>query len=228
MKSTVSAILCTLNEGDRPLSVIDEIKKSKKVDEIIVIDDSTDSYSRQLLEKIPGIKLLNTCHNKGKCQAMKVGVENVTSDIVVFVDTDLRNFKTRNFDSLVDPILKSDYDMVLGDRSKEFFIFRLIGYGTAYTGERSIKKKILDQNMNFFNAHGFLIEAAINKKLFKEYKVTKILMSNVGQTYKITKVGLKGFTHDLKIMSSILKFLGLKEQLFQLKFILNLKYYKLR
>ncbi len=218
MSFTISAILPCYNEKTRIIPIIDQIKKVSLVNEILVVDDGSKSSTRKILQQIKGIKLITHSKNKGKTQAIKTGIDNSTSDILIFIDSDLKNFKSTHLISLLNPILKNNCDLVLSQKEKESLHCRLSGFSIAYTGERVIKKKLLLKYPEIFDNPGYLLEASINKIFFKKYRVRKIFLKNVGQWSKTKKSGINGSLGDIKMLIKIIRFLGIKEFVYQINF----------
>lgn len=211
-----SLIIPFYNEGERIIPILNEVQKVDSIKEIIVIDDGSNSDSKKVLAKIKGIKLITNQINKGKTSALKTGVDNAKLAVVVFVDSDLTNFKSSHFNKMIS--LFKDNDMVLGYPGNDVFYSEMIGFNIAYTGERIIKKKILLKHGEIFKSKNYLIEPAMNKVLFHSYKVVAICLDGVGQTYKIQKIGIRGFLTDIRMWWSYLIFLGIREFIFQLKY----------
>jgi polyisoprenyl-phosphate glycosyltransferase len=222
-KQKVSVIICCYNEGVRVLDVLNEIKRSKLVSEIIVVDDSSDEKSRRILDKVSGIKLVRNSERQGKSKAMEIGVLTSKSDIIAFVDADLFRFKKVCLDNLLRPILNDELDLVLGDREKELWIGRLFGLSIILTGERALSRDLLLKNMEIFSYGGYLAEVAMNRIFFKDKRVGKVLFKGVGQFMKHRKSGLFGLMADFRGLSKIAEFVGLKELINQMVFVKRIK-----
>lgn len=222
MANSITVILPCFNENRRILPVINQIKKIKIINEIIVVDDGSDNSTSKILQKITGIKLITHSQNKGKTEALKTGINNTKSDIIAFIDSDLINFKDYHLKLLLNPVLKGKYDLVLGEKEKESFHSRITSFSIAFTGERIIKRKLLLKYPEIFDNKGYLVEASMNKIFFKLYKVGKVCLQGVGQWPKIKKIGLNGAMNDIKMLITIIKFLGLKNFFYQLKYAQNL------
>ena len=93
----ISVIVPCYNEQERILPVLDSIKKSSYVKEIIVVDDSSEEKTIQLLQSIKNITLITLTENRGKALALKIGVLNAHTDTVMFVDSDLKKSCTRKY-----------------------------------------------------------------------------------------------------------------------------------
>lgn len=109
-KRNVSLIIPARNEANHIEKIIAVGKKSKLVDEVVVIDSfSTDDTNR--IAKKAGARVIQ--QNKGtggKGGAIKTAVEMVNANIYVFLDGDMKNPTIKMIDSLVEPILKGGAD----------------------------------------------------------------------------------------------------------------------
>lgn len=231
MSPTVSVIIPCYNEAERILPVITAIKRSKTKKEIIVVDDGSQNKTKKVLQKIKNIKLITHPRNLGKSQAIKTGLLASSSEIIILIDADLHGLKAAHLKLLIDPLVKDNFDMVIGDLQKVSPVFKFSGYSPAYSGQRACRRSLLTNNLDIFDQRGyvdgFLLEAKINHRFLKNKKITKVLLKGVGQPFKIYKFGPKMFIKDVKIMLTIARFLGLKEHFFQLNFFRRLQPYKI-
>jgi len=82
------------------------------VDELIVVDASTDATAK--IAEGFGAKIV-TEWRRGYGRALQSGIEKSVGDIVVYIDGD-SSYDARDIPRVVDPILKGECDVVLGDR----------------------------------------------------------------------------------------------------------------
>jgi len=83
--------------------------------EIIVVDDCSTDGTRQVLQRIPDIKLILHERNMGKGMAIRTALEHVTGDIVIIHDADLE-YDPEDFYAMVEPIASGTADVVYGSR----------------------------------------------------------------------------------------------------------------
>jgi polyisoprenyl-phosphate glycosyltransferase len=216
-KTTISVIIPCFNDGANIIPIYKIIKSCQFINEIIIVNDGSNQQTKQILNKLSGIKLVTHPTNLGKSAALKSGFLTSHGDIIIFLDSDLINLQEDDIRSLVNPIISSNYDITLSDRKHETFYNRLIGFSVAFTGDRAMSRKILEKNMDIFNSSGYLIEASINQRFFGKYKIAKVSFNNVYQQSKYSKIGIKGFVDDFKMLINIIKYLGLQNFLFQIK-----------
>lgn len=222
-KRSIAVVMPCYNEGKRILPVIKEVKKSSLVTEILIIDDGSEKSTKQILKKISGVKLISHLKNQGKSQAMKTGVLNVKSDVIVFIDTDLIGFKGHYIDDLATPIINGELDLVLGDYEKELKLFKLSGLSVVLTGQRAVRRDLLLKNLNIFDHGGYLAEVAMNIVFFKKGRVGRVFMKGVGQIFKYKKAGLIGLSYDFNFFIKVIKMVGLRELIKQALFIRGIR-----
>lgn len=218
-KETISVIIPCYNDGETITLIINELKKSDLISEIIVVDDHSKTETIKVLEKIQGIKLIKQDINHGKTYTLSVGFNHSSSSIIAFIDSDLVNFKCYDFEKMIEPVLSGKCDITLSLRGKEALHGRLSGYAFAFTGERVIKKNLLAENIDIFDNHDYIFEAAFNKRFFGNYRVRGVYLENVGQKAQFQKQGYIGLLADIKQTWSLVKFLGIREFIRQLLFV---------
>ncbi len=106
----VTVIIPALNEEKNIGKVIDKIRNSKNLDEIIVVNnastDNTAEVARQHNAKVV------FCENKGKGYAMEKGLQEAKNEIIVFLDADVKNYNENIVDILIEPIITKEVEFV--------------------------------------------------------------------------------------------------------------------
>lgn len=211
--------------------IVDVIKKSLKyVDKVVVCDDgSSDSTSEKA--KNAGATVIKNEKNMGKGYAMKSlfkYAKDVDADIVITIDGD-GQFLPEQIESLINPILKDNYDIVIGNRfsdDEEMPSYRKAGnkmldkitklaadlpFSDTQSGFRSYSKKAI-QSINF-STNGFGVDSeilinAVDKGLkITETKVTVIY--NTGD-----KTSTKDpVSHSMSVIASLLESIAIHHPL---------------
>lgn len=99
--------------------------------EIIVVNDGSTDDTRNVLESLPGIRLLNHAWNRGYGAALKTGIRHANYPLIAITDAD-GTYPNERIPDLVR--LASDADMVVGARTGEH---------VTYSTLRSIPKWFL-------------------------------------------------------------------------------------
>jgi len=83
--------------------------------EIIVVDDGSTDGTREILERIEGIRIILHDKNQGKGGALKTGFQAANGDIVLIQDADLE-YDPNEYPRLLSPIISGHADVVYGSR----------------------------------------------------------------------------------------------------------------
>ncbi len=114
---SLSVIVPVYNEESAVNSVIASLKKELAdqgiVHEIIVVNDASTDQSRNFLEQIPDIKLINQPYNKGYGASLKTGANQAQYDWLLFFDGDGQH-KAEHIKEFIG--YAGQYDMVSGCR----------------------------------------------------------------------------------------------------------------
>lgn len=174
----VSAIICAYNEEKTVKDVILSISKSKIFDETIVVNDGSTDKTNEVLQEIKdsiNFKNIILSENKGKGYAMATGIENATSEIIVFIDADLSNLKEEHFAQLVMPIFNNEADMVLGQATETLINYKINPF-KSFSGERSLLRNDILPILDKMKQSRFGVETLINLYYQSEGKRVKYVM----------------------------------------------------
>lgn len=134
-KPDVTIIIPAHNEEEGISDVITQLKELSGNYEILVVDDGSTDDTHKLASET-GVKVIRHPYNKGYGAALKTGIRNAKTDIVLFMDADGQH-KPSDIEKLIQHI--EEYDMVVGARTKKSKISLL----------RRPGKKILSLTANF-------------------------------------------------------------------------------
>jgi len=156
----VTAVFPAYNEEKTIRKVIKKAKEAKLVDEILVVDGySTDDTVKEAMKE--GAKVVHQYKKQypGKGIAIKTARNEAKGDILVFFDTDVKNFDGKMLDILVKPILDHKYDYTIANfvkrkgRVTELVVkpllkifFPEVRFQNPLAGEFALKKKCAKMN----------------------------------------------------------------------------------
>ena len=120
-KMDYTIIIPAYNEEVGLGSVINELKELRDRNEIIVVDDgSTDGTYRIASEM--GVRVIQHPYNQGYGAALKTGIRNSNSNIVLLMDADGQH-RPQDITKLLE--YAEAYDMVVGSRTKDSYVSAL-------------------------------------------------------------------------------------------------------
>ncbi|HQA87729.1 MAG TPA: glycosyltransferase family 2 protein, partial [Candidatus Dojkabacteria bacterium] len=184
-KYFVSAIVPAFNEEKTVFNVISILQSLSVINEVICINDGSTDSTKEILGKFQDnkkVKVINLDKNKGKGNALAVGIKNSKGDIVLFIDADLINLTEDHIHSLLKPLLQGTHRAVLGYIS---------GKGNRnivadLTGQRAYFKKDLEPYIDEISKTRFGVETYLNK-LFRSADTIKVPLHNLRGLFKYEK-----------------------------------------
>jgi dolichol-phosphate mannosyltransferase len=118
----ISVIISCFNEEKTIEQCLRRTLASVPDAEIIVIHggrDRTADIAEDLASQHPRIRVIRNKNDRGKGHAIKVGIENASSDVMVQLDADLQ-FKPEEIPKLVQPLLDGKADLSFGCRFMKY------------------------------------------------------------------------------------------------------------
>lgn len=206
MKEKISLIIPAFNEEKQIEKVILAAKQSPLLTEIIVVDDGSTDQTRKIVKGLD-VKLVELKINQGKASAMEIGIKESGGEIVLFLDADLIDLKSRHIKDLVQPLLDDpDLSMSLGVfRNSGWVAFLGNGLFPHISGQRALRKADF-KRLKLVNK-GYGAEIAISKYVWKNnLRYKKIPLTGLRYLLKEEKSGIwEGILYRVKMYYEILK-----------------------
>ncbi len=113
----ISVVIPVYNEEETVLEVIERVRSTELVSEIVVVDDGSSDGTWNVLQGLnhPDVRIFRHEKNSGKGSALKTGFAHVTGDIVIIQDADLE-YDPAEYPVLISPIVQGRADVVYGTR----------------------------------------------------------------------------------------------------------------
>lgn len=165
LSQTVSVIIPAYNEAAGITRVIQAIRNTAFISEIIIIDDgSKDNTGAMALiaaQGDPRVQVITHPVNLGKGQAIYNGARACRNSVVVMLDADLIGLTPEHVYNLVKPVLESRVDMTLGIFRRGNFVSDLSHWVTPWlSGQRCFRLELL-RYVNREAAAGYGLETAL-------------------------------------------------------------------
>jgi glycosyltransferase involved in cell wall biosynthesis len=148
-KPLIAAIIPMYNEELNVSGVLEVLRTTSMLDEIILVDDgSTDNTAKILFQAatVDGrIQVIRHEKNRGKGQAIFSGWAATSAPIILLLDADLKHLNPDHISALLAPVIEQRADMTLG-------LFRGGHFGTDFshwltpflTGQRGLRAELLE------------------------------------------------------------------------------------
>ena len=110
---SVTAIIPAYNEATRIHNVLEVVRSSSLIDEILVVDDGSADNTAEVAERL-GFTVVRLPENRGKGSAMRSGAIAARGDLLLFLDADLRGLTPAQVEALIVPVRTDRAEMSIG------------------------------------------------------------------------------------------------------------------
>ncbi|MDD4503869.1 MAG: glycosyltransferase family 2 protein [Clostridiaceae bacterium] len=205
----VTAIIPAYNEEHTIAGVVNCVKNVDTIQKIIVVSDGSTDRTASIAREC-GADVIELCENVGKGGAIKAGINECGTEIILFLDADLIGLTEKHVLNLIEPVINNESDMTIGIFKYGRMMTDLAQKVTPYlSGQRAIKKSILDKIPNI-DITRYGVEAALTKYVENfSVRVQEVDLPDMTHLTKEEKLGLiKGVHARLKMYWDIVKILS--------------------
>lgn len=187
---TIGVVIPAFNEGKNLSAVLDTVCAIPWFSEIVVVDDGSSDNTYVLATKASlqdeRVFPVRLPVNRGKAAAMLAGVATLQSDLVVFLDADLKGLNEKHFIELCAPIQSKEYEMTIAIFQHGKLLTDASHRMTPYlTGQRCLRRNIAEH----------IIAPLIGTRFGVEMGITRYANEH---DWRIQKVIWRGVTHHMK------------------------------
>jgi glycosyltransferase involved in cell wall biosynthesis len=181
----IAAVVPAYNEEHRIRGVIDALKASGAVDQLIVVSDGSTDGTYDAVRHDRDIEALQLTRNLGKGGAMYAGALRARADWLLFLDADLIGLSPDHIHALLDPVRNGDADMAVGIFHGGRFLTDLSQFlAPSISGQRVVSRSFFLSLPDIHQVR-YGVETAIGFHARR-------------QGLRISSVVLNGVTHPLK------------------------------
>lgn len=205
----ISVVVPAYNEAGRIGAVLEPIRASQLVDEIIVVDDGSDDDTALEAERM-GVRVLRLPLNRGKAAALDAGVSAARNEALLFLDADLVGLKTEHVDLMIRAFTDGDLDMAIGvfsdGRRNTDLAQKINPYAS---GQRVLWRHLWERAKENVHEMNFGIEIALSRLAAREeWKKEYVRLPGVTHVLKEEKRGLaKGLAERVRMYGDMIKWL---------------------
>jgi len=205
----VTAVIPAYNEEQTIADVVKCVKSIDKIQKVIVVSDgSTDSTAE--IARECGADVIELDENVGKGGAIRAGINECGTEIILFLDADLIGLTEKHVLDLIEPVIDNKTDMTIGIFKNGRMVTDLAQKVTPYlSGQRAIKKSIIDKIPNI-DITRYGVEVALTKYVDKfNVRVQEVDLPDMTHVTKEEKLGIiRGMHARLKMYWDIVKILS--------------------
>lgn len=110
---SVTVVIPAYNEEKTIASVLEAVRQTPEVVDLIVVDDGSEDQTAQVAEGL-GARVVRLGANRGKGAAMRAGAEMAREPVIVFLDADLVGLRPVHIRALAAPVLEGRAEMAVG------------------------------------------------------------------------------------------------------------------
>lgn len=159
--SRVAAIVPAYNEGESLAEVLNVLKKTTSIDDIVVVSDGSTDETVSIARAMD-VRVIPLHQNYGKGMALAIGVAHTQAPVLVFIDGDILNLSEYLVEQLIEPVIRGRAAMNIGLRNRSApinFLHALLG--PHLSGLRCLEREIFEAVPDAFLG-GFRVETALN------------------------------------------------------------------
>lgn len=205
----VTAVIPAYNEEQTIAGVVNCIKGIDKIQKVIVVSDGSTDRTAEIAREC-GADVIELNENIGKGGAIKAGINECGTEIILFLDADLIGLTGKHVLNLIEPVIDNKTDMTIGIFKNGRMVTDLAQKVTPYlSGQRAIKKTIIDRIPNI-DITRYGVEVALTKYVEKSSaRVMEVDLPDMTHVTKEEKLGLiKGVHARIKMYWDIVKILS--------------------
>lgn len=205
----VTAVIPAYNEEQTIAGVVKCVKSIEKIQKVIVVSDGSTDRTAEIARDC-GADVIELNENVGKGGAIKAGINECGTEIILFLDADLIGLTEKHVLDLIEPVINDKADMTVGIFKKGRIVTDLAQKVTPYlSGQRAIKKSIIEKLHNI-DITRYGVEVALTKYVEKHsVRVQEVDLPDMTHITKEEKLGLiKGVHARLKMYWDIVKILS--------------------
>ncbi len=186
----VSAVVPIFNEEENLEDELAKLLSFKSIGEVICINDGSTDESLEILGRFLGrIKLINYSKNYGKGFALASGIKEASGEIVLFIDSDLKNLSAVHISSLITPLKNGLCKAVIGVSSFEKAnCYIPLRFNIA--GQRAYYKDSLLQHLPKMRSSRYGVEILLNS-LFSKKDTRLTILDGLYNPPKYKKRGVE-------------------------------------
>lgn len=195
------------------LRVLRQISDVPAIAETICVDDgSRDPAHRAIREHYPSVRVVRHDRNRGKAEAVKSGLEQVSGAYTLLLDADLKYLEAEKIQATITSVHEASPgpDMVIFRKKSASVLARIDRRDLVLSGDRLVKTSELRSALGPA-VSGFQLEVAINDYMMRHRRDVFWVAWRAENTKKIEKYSwAEGLLREIRMLKNVVEFVGLR------------------
>jgi polyisoprenyl-phosphate glycosyltransferase len=209
----VAAIVPAYNEEKTVVDVLDALKKSAQVGQIIVVSDGSEDNTVSVVQNYfcsdgDGIEIIELLQNRGKGGAVMAGLDRCTAEIILILDADLIGLTSDHVEALLQPVTSGEALMSVGIFEKGRVATDLAQKMAPFlSGQRALRRVLLE-SISDLDLTRFGLEMALHQYVEENELAAEVVqLPDLSHVMKEEKLGFsKGVAARAKMYWEIVKY----------------------
>ncbi len=209
----VAAIVPAYNEEKTIVNVLDALKGTRLVGQVIVVSDGSEDNTVDVVRKCygpksDGVEIIELLHNRGKGGAVMAGLDRCASEIILILDADLIGLTTDHIEALLQPVISGEALMSVGIFEKGRVATDLAQKMAPFlSGQRALRRDLLE-SISDLDLSRFGLEMALHQYVEENELAAEVVqLPDLSHVMKEEKLGFsKGVAARAKMYWEIVKY----------------------
>jgi polyisoprenyl-phosphate glycosyltransferase len=209
----VAAIVPAYNEEKTIVNVLDALKQTPMVGQVIVVSDgSEDNTVREVCNcygnESDGVEIIELLQNRGKGGAVMAGLDRCAAEVILVLDADLIGLTTNHIESLLQPVISGKALMSVGIFEKGRVATDLAQKMAPFlSGQRALRRDLLE-SISDLDLSRFGLEMALHQYVEENDLAAEVVqLPDLSHVMKEEKLGFaKGVAARAKMYWEIVKY----------------------
>ncbi len=209
----VTAIIPAYNEEKTIISVLDALKQSTIVGQIIVVSDGSEDDTVNVVRSCygkasDGVEIIELLENRGKGGAVMAGLERCAAEVILVLDADLIGLTTDHIEALLQPVISGKALMSVGIFEKGRVATDLAQKMAPFlSGQRALRRDLLE-SISDLDLTRFGLEMALHQYVEENELAAEVVqLLDLSHVMKEQKLGFsKGLAARAKMYWEIVKY----------------------
>lgn len=157
----VAAIVAAYDEAGTIHRALQALAAYPGFSEVIVVDDGSSDGTAAVAASF-GVRVISHPENLGKGKAMATGVAATNAEILFFCDADMYGIDDAMLDSILQPVLQGETEMVIAMRNwRMYYVESIASLIPILGGQRALTRELWNAVPRVYKER-FMIETALN------------------------------------------------------------------